>query len=102
MKIGGESSATCRGCATFSTRQMPKPRNLGRLRYIFRRRLHVQINITVTRHAGFIHTPLLRATGAAAETAAAADLTSDGAGRYAYAHARSRRAACDHQTRDQT
>src|SRR5215475_10994756 len=36
MKIGGEGSATCRGCAAFSIRPMPKPRNLGRLRYIFR------------------------------------------------------------------
>jgi hypothetical protein len=35
MKIGGESSATCRGCATFSSRHIPKPRNLGRVRYFF-------------------------------------------------------------------
>jgi tetratricopeptide (TPR) repeat protein len=36
MKIGGASSATCRGCAAFSIRPMSKPRNLGRLRYISR------------------------------------------------------------------
>src|SRR5262245_12701812 len=36
MKIGGESSATCQGCAAFSSRHMPQPRNLGRLRYFFR------------------------------------------------------------------
>jgi len=35
MKIGGECSATCRGCADFSTRPLPEQRNLGRLRYIF-------------------------------------------------------------------
>src|SRR5262245_53134433 len=35
MKIGGESSATCRGCAAFSTRHLPKHRNLGRLRCFF-------------------------------------------------------------------
>jgi hypothetical protein len=35
MKIGGKRSATCRGCAAFSTLPMPKPRNLGRLRYYF-------------------------------------------------------------------
>src|SRR5262245_28363456 len=36
MKICGERSATCRGCADFSTRLIPKPRNIGRLRYFFR------------------------------------------------------------------
>src|SRR5215475_9636718 len=36
MKFGGERSATCRGCAALSTRPLPKPRNLGRLRYFFR------------------------------------------------------------------
>src|SRR5215475_13676781 len=35
MKIGGERSATCRGCAAFSSRHLPNPRNLGRLRYFF-------------------------------------------------------------------
>src|SRR5262245_66545950 len=35
MKTGGESSATCQSCAALSSRHMPKPRNLGRLRYSF-------------------------------------------------------------------
>jgi hypothetical protein len=38
MKIGGEGSATYRGCAAFSSRHMPKPRNLGRLPYFVLRR----------------------------------------------------------------
>ena len=37
IKIGGERSATCRGCAAFLTRHMPEQRNLGRLRYFFGR-----------------------------------------------------------------
>src|SRR5262245_40478238 len=40
-KIGRESSATCRGCAAFSTRLTPKPRNLDRLRYFFRGAVNV-------------------------------------------------------------
>src|SRR5215475_1845053 len=36
MKIGGERSATCLGCVAFSARLIPKPRNLGRLRYFSR------------------------------------------------------------------
>src|SRR5262245_14599960 len=45
MKIGGEGSATCRGCAAFSTRPMTKPRNLGRLRYIFRFLKSLQVGL---------------------------------------------------------
>src|SRR5262245_22304187 len=36
MKIDGESSATCRGCAASAWDESRKPRNLGRLRYFFR------------------------------------------------------------------
>jgi len=35
MKIGGESSATCRGCAAPGKDEIGNQRNLGRLRYSF-------------------------------------------------------------------
>src|SRR5215475_14429689 len=41
MKFGGERSATCQGCAAFSIRTLPNPRNLGRLRYFFRGVVHL-------------------------------------------------------------